>query len=296
MALPFDEMPERLLEKSIDSPTQKIKVFSLGTGGYGQDQELLALQEYFQKYRADLVVLWQTPANDIWNNLFKTHMGNRNPKPTFWIDGAGNLSGPSETLEQPLGNSPIVAVALWQRAFGLSWRDKTWESHLPEPYVPMDHYDGPVRTEWQERWSTNFGGMRDENLATEKSHLAGFLKPRSKRLVYGLDLTRALTLRIRGLVNANHAKLVTFQAYDPAFAAEDDQVYVLNKKYYLVSQRQFMENWSYVNRDIDTEMVPIAEKDWRVGPEDGHLNMQATKQVMRDLAERLKLRVTGQAH
>jgi hypothetical protein len=293
MALAFDTMPERRLEAYLDSPTRKMKVFSVGTGGYGQDQELLALQQYFQKYRADLVVLWQTPGNDIWNNVFKTHMANRNPKPTFWLDETGSLRGPSETLGQPLGNSPIVVVALWQRAFGLPWRDKSWERHLPEPYAPLDHYDGPVSMAWQQRWNTNLGRMRDENLATEKSHMAVWLTPRSKRMQYGLDLTRALTQRIQEVVTANHGKLGLFQVEvdDPAFPSENEQVYVLNRKYYRVSRRQLQNNWSYVNRGFDTEIVPVTVKDWRVGPEDGHLNMQATDQAMSVLAERLRSRI-----
>jgi hypothetical protein len=290
MALPFDEMPERRLEAYLDSPKQKAKVFSLGAGGYGQDQELLALQDYFQRYRADLVVLWQTPSNDIWNNVFKTHMANRNPKPTFWLEESGKLHGPSEGLGQPLANSRIVVASLWQRAFGLPWRDKSWERQLPEPYVPMDHYDGPVRRDWQERWDTNLGSMRDENLDTEKSHMAGLLIPRSKRIQYGLDLTRALTQRIQDVVTANHGQLVLFQVDpdDPTAPSEGEQVYVLNNKYYRVSKHQLQDNWSYVNRGFDTEIIPITVKNWRVGPEDGHLNKQATEQAMSALAERLR--------
>jgi hypothetical protein len=292
-AVPFDAMPEQRLEIYLDSPTRRTKVFSVGTGGYGQDQELLALQEYFQKYRADLVVLWQTPGNDIWNNVFKTHMFNHNPKPTFWLDGAGKLLGPSEGLGQPLADSRIVVASLWQRAFGLPWRDKSWERHLPEAYIPLDHYDGPVHADWQERWNMNLGRMRDENLATEKSHLAVGLIPRSKRMQYGLELTRALTQRIQELATNNHARLVIFQTVvdDPAFLPEDEQVYVLNKKYYRVSARQLHDNWSYVNHGFDNEIVPVTVKDWRVGPKDGHLNTHATDQVMADLAGRLHSRV-----
>src|ERR1051325_10408345 len=49
MALPFDSMPERLLESELNSAGKRVKVFSLGSGGYGQDQELLALTEYLGK-------------------------------------------------------------------------------------------------------------------------------------------------------------------------------------------------------------------------------------------------------
>jgi hypothetical protein len=292
-ALPFDKMPERQLQSSLERQGRATKVFSLGTGGYGQDQELLALKEYLAKRRADMVVLWQTPGNDVWNNLFNTHMANRNPKPTFWLDPSGSLQGPTESFEQPLANSPIVFVALWQRAFGLPWRDRSWERSLPEPYAPMTSYDGPVRTEWQERWNTNLGRMRDENLDTEKSHMTLLLAPRSKRTQYGLDLTRALMERIQTQIGATRGKFVAFYVADEEAAAEKDQVFVLNKKYYRVSQRQFQENWTYVNRGLDAERIPLTVKDWRVSPEDGHLNQRATDQVMADLAARLQSRIPG---
>lgn len=291
MALPLDGMPERRLEAHLDSPKGNARVFSVGAGGYGQDQELLALEEYFQTYRADLVVVWQTPGNDVWNNVFKTHMANRNSKPTFWLDRSGALRGPSEGLLQPLADSRVVVASLWQRAFGLPWRDKSWERQLPEPYSPLDHHAGPARTEWQDRWKTNLGRMRDENLDTEKSHMAVMLAPRSKRMQYGLDLTHGLMQRIRALVTANHGRLVVFYVDTHDFVSEDDQVYALNGKYYRVSKQQFEANWNYVNRGFDVEVISVVEKDWRVGPDDGHLNARATEQAMTDLARRLRSRV-----
>ena len=290
-AMSFGVMPERRLETHLGSRGKKARVFSIGAGGYGQDQELLALQEFFEKYRADVVVLWQTPRNDVWNNVFKTHMVNRNPKPTFWLDDRQQLHGPSEALGQSIADSPIVAAALWQLALGLPWRDRSWERSLPRPYVPLDHYDGPVRTEWQERWNENLGGMREENLATEKSHLAVMLAPRSERMQYGLDLTRALTQRILQLATDNKSKFLVFRTDTHDFDSEHDQVYVLNGKFYRVSKRQFLANWDYVNSGFDAQVIPVTVKDWRVSLEDGHLNAQATDQVMADLAERLRTRI-----
>jgi hypothetical protein len=291
MALPVDAMPERRLEAHLNSVIGTVRVFSVGAGGYGQDQELLALQEYFQRYRADLVLLWLTLNNDVWNNLFKTNMGTLNPKPTFWLDSAGTLRGPSESLLQPLADSRVAVASLWTRALGLTWRDKSWERSLPEAYAPAkDPVSAPL-TEWQERWNSNTGHMRDENLDTEKSHLAIMLTPRSKRMQYGLDLTHALIQRIHDLVTANHASLVVFYADGSVIVPANDEVYVLNGEYYRVSRRQFEANWNYVNRGFDVEAIPLAEKDWRVGPENGHLNARATEQVMADLARRLRSRV-----
>src|SRR6185369_11900812 len=69
-ALSFDAIPERVLESHLDVAPKTARVFTVGTWGYGQDQELLALEEFYKRYRADLVVLWETPANDVWNNVF----------------------------------------------------------------------------------------------------------------------------------------------------------------------------------------------------------------------------------
>jgi hypothetical protein len=288
MALPMDQMPEARLESHLNALGTKVKVFSLGAGGYGQDQELLVLEEYLKKYRADLVVLWQTPWNDVWNNVFNTHMFSPNPKPTFWLDKDGSLRGPSEAMGHPMANSRFVLAAIWQRVIGLPKRDKDWENSLPPAYVPLDHCDGPVKTEWQERWKSNRGRMHDENLATEKSHMAIMLSPRSKRMQYGLDLTRALTKHIEEVTKAQNGKLAIFQTDENSFDSDGDQIYILNGKYFRVSKHQFEENWKYVNDGFAAQVFPITEKDWRVGPDDGHLNQAANDQVMGDLARWLR--------
>jgi hypothetical protein len=80
MGLGFDAMPERVLEAHLDIPGRRARVFSLGAGAYGTDQELVALEQYLARFRADLVVLWQTSETEIWNNVFNTHMASRNLK------------------------------------------------------------------------------------------------------------------------------------------------------------------------------------------------------------------------
>jgi len=287
MALKMDQMPEARLEQHLSDLGKKVKVFSLGAGGYGQDQELLALEEYLKKYRADLVLIWQTPWNDVWNNVFNTHMFSPNPKPTFWLEN-GSLRGPTEALGQPMANSRFVLASIWQRVVGLPQRDINWEKNLPEPYAALDRYDGPVKTEWQERWKSNRGKMRDENLATEKSHMAIMLSPRSKRMQYGLDLTRALTLRIQEVAQAKGGKMAIFQTDEQTFDSDEDQIYVLNGKYFRVSKHQFEENWKYVNQGFMSQVFAITVKDWRVSPDDGHLNQAANDQVMGDLARWLQ--------
>ena len=289
-ALPFDAMPARRLEFHLSSQGKSVKVFTVGTWGYGQDQQLLALEEYFQKYRADLVVLWQEPRNDIWNNLFRTHMYNRNPKPTFWLDGTA-LRGPTESMAQPVADSSLVVLALWHRVVTLPYREQQWERRLPEAYSPLDRFDGAVNTEWQARWDTNRGLMRSENLSSEKSHMAVMLVPRSPRTQYGLDLTRALLQRIQQLAASNRSKFVILQVDDHYFKSNDEQVYGLNGKYFRVRKQQFDENWRYVHQGFEAITIPVTVDDWRVGPDDAHYNERATDQIMADLARFLNDRI-----
>jgi hypothetical protein len=58
-------MPEKRLQDYLNMYDKKVKVFSLGAPGYGQDQQLLVLKDYYRQYHADVVILWETPKNDV---------------------------------------------------------------------------------------------------------------------------------------------------------------------------------------------------------------------------------------
>jgi hypothetical protein len=290
----FDWMPESRLEYHLNqnaNQNKNIKVFSIGAGGYGQDQQLLMLQKYYAIYRADLVILWQTPGNDVWNNIFPTHWPNNGyPKPTFRLLN-GDLYGPSENFGEKLNWSKIKILVLANRLFKFIDRDGDWEIYLPQPYKPISNYDGKICYDWQERWDNNLGRMRYENLDTEKSHLAISLTPVSPRMHYGLDLTKALLREINRLVNSNNGKLVIFNTKPPYRKQDncpgDEVVHLLNGKYYKTSKKQFHDNLEYINAEFLSFTIPVTVPKWRVGPEDGHLNEHAVDQVMKDLATQL---------
>jgi hypothetical protein len=130
--------------------------------------------------------------------------------------------------------------------------------------------------------------MRREDLKNEKSHLAIMLTPRSPRMQYGLDLTRALLHEITNLVSAHGGKFSMFRTSDPSEEINSqEEVYVLNGKYYRSSQIQFEQNLQYKNQGFDHYVIPITIEKWRVGPNDGHLNEHAVDQVMKDLANQV---------
>lgn len=280
-------IPERRLQYYLNSFGKHVKVFTLGTRGYGQDQQLLVLQEYYETYRANMVILWQSPANDIWNNMFPTHWpANGTPKPTFWLEN-GELRGPSEQLGESLQTSPIKLIELWRRAFTPVKRDNEWEQFFPPSYKPLTEYNGQINPEWQEDWNASIGLMRDENLDNEKSHYAIMLTPPSERMRYGLELTRKLTQEIETLVGSHQGEFVVFFRGSPpsnGFAIEEE-IYGLNGKYYKSSKKQMLANIEYINRGFHSYEVPVTVEDYRVGPEDAHLNEHAVDQVMQDLAQ-----------
>ena len=294
-ACAYGWMPEQRLQFYLNASGRKVKVFSLGGPATGQDQQLLSLREYYQKYRADLVVLWLTPANDIWNNTFPSGIPNdRTPKPTFWFEG-GQLRGPTELTGEPVREtSRIKLVRLWRKLFPWS-REKEWARNiLPAPYAPLAKYDGPVSDEWQKRMDMLPGYLRYENFDTDKNDRAGYLTPRSPRIQYGLDLTRRLIEEMRLLAAARGAQLAVFTTGPKPDASKaetpgsDEVVQVLNGKYYKTSQSQYNENLRYVTQGFTSYLIPVTVEPALVGPEDVHLNEHATDQVMKDLAAQMQ--------
>ena len=61
-------MPEALLEEAMNYTSV---CSSIASGGWGQDQQYLSLKSFFENNnKVDLVTLWFTPFNDVWNNMF----------------------------------------------------------------------------------------------------------------------------------------------------------------------------------------------------------------------------------
>ena len=134
--------------------------------------------------------------------------------------------------------------------------------------------------------------MKSENLKTEKSHLAIYLTPRSERMQYGLDLSRSLLDEIEKLADSNHSTFKIFATdISDREGQEMDGVHFLNGKYYQTSVAQYRENLEYLNRGFDFATIPVTIDQWRVGPENPHLNEHATDEMMKAVAAWLEPRV-----
>lgn len=302
----FSMMPEKRLEHYLNKTSglkKNIKVFTVGTGGYGQDQEFLMLKEYFKKYRADLVVLWLTPQNDIRDNVFPSHWpANGAPKPTYWIKDSV-LCGPSEKFGDVVYEEKFKLYALLNRALvkigaakkpARLRRDDMWDSLLPPPYQPLQNYNGRVKTEWQDALNKNLnvdGYVKDDNLENDKNRFNEYLTPVGDRTKYGLDLTRRLLDSMRITTEKHKGEFALFYINIPIENKDaflQDGVYVLNGKKYRISQAQYEENLNFIIKGFRSFPVTITNKNWRVSYNNAHLNESTNDVAMRGLSDTLR--------
>jgi hypothetical protein len=276
---PFSRLPETLLERALQTRTglSALRVFSVGARGYGTDQELLATREYFASRRADLVVLWETSNNDVWNNMFPTHQPwNGAPKPTFWLED-GQLRGPWPFPGRPFPQWKLQA--LW---FGFSPPDLDgrWErTRLPAPYVAEAGVDlSPAPVTLPPDVPLNL-------LEAEKSEHAILLTPRSPRGDYGVALTHALMMRLKDEVERHGSRLVVFSTTQRP-AVHGEQVLEAGGRPYRLSSRQMWESLDQIHAGIDFLEVPVTVAD-SVEKDGKHLNGRGNEQVMNDLARLL---------
>ncbi len=286
----FGEMPEDILQNKLKEKGVPAKVFSLGAGGYGNDQELLALKKYFQNYRADLVVQWITPSNDIWNNLFPTHIPkDGQPKPTFRIEN-NRLVGPNIPMDSLFfKNSPFKLIHLIQRVFmnPVKGMDEKYEKlYLPDPYKPMENYDGTI---------TYWDYPATENFENEKTHVSNSFTPVSQRQAYGIMLTNLLNKEIQKTCKENGANYYGIDREEKpgSYSFNGENVLERNGKYYKISYKTINENTDKIMEGLPFIKLPLSVKDWRVSEDNGHLNKAANMQVISELADSLIARGNG---
>ena len=283
--LPFRFMIENLVQKLLQErdTLHTYKCYSIGSGGFGQDQEFLALKEYFKEYQADKVLLWFTPENDVWNNIFPTHWPvNANPKPTFWIED-NQLKGPNY---QWLETYPSANKPRWKQSFfALQNLDTKWEAKLPAPYkaIPVSDFKGVLVP-------GPIGG--DEAIEIEKSHYAIFLKPRSPRMEYGIRLTRFLLDSIQQICSANKADFSIFMALnnevtamrDSSFSVEKEgKVYALDKNMFFKNVASIAQGYHFHLFHLDTEWKQISRQD------NHHFNHEAQTEIAHKIVDRILL-------
>lgn len=294
-AAAFGDMPERQLQRTVAELTRtNVSVLSIGSGGWGQDQELLALQAHIKAARPSAVVLWFTEDNDLWNNTFPTHFPkDGTPKPTFWLEGT-KLEGPNVPwLEAYRPPGLYLAQAMRRvRRVPIYPTDAEWERRLPPPYRASALSNDAVslmKTLAESRGIRvdELPYFNDENFDTEKTHYNTYLVPESPRLTYSAALTRALLLRIRDLSEASGAKFFILVAEKSPPIPDPPTMFEVKGKGYWLSAAARRAVLARVLEGLPTIRVTGTPSDAVVSKTDGHWNTEGNAYVMDSLGRRL---------
>ncbi|HNP30075.1 MAG TPA: hypothetical protein PKK23_13590 [Nitrospirales bacterium] len=226
-----EHMPEQFLQESLISQLHKpVRVFSLASSGWGQDQQLLAIQEYFRRYRADLVLLWATPGNDFWENAFPDRSATQEAghlKPTFKVIDR-ELSGPYLIPGSYLHNSAIAQLieAVMANIHNETLEQRIlrhWLKEMPSPHRSLmpeneEFCRGLTVINQVEFFDTIFelnNGIgytlrSGEDFLHSRSHFSAFMVDPSRRDEYLVEITERLLWHIKEEVGRNHSKFLAF--------------------------------------------------------------------------------------
>jgi hypothetical protein len=179
-ACPEDETLDLMLERALRQYNPDVRVVTVGSGGYGQDQEYLALHQFLDTRHADLVVDWASFADDVPANTFRLGQprpGEWLPKPTFALHGNDSV-GPTEGIGGQVYKTKLSTLV---RPLFISL-DRNWTTLLPkaDPGAAV----APPAAEIQSHVDADLEGQR--------TAWSIWLNPRPARVTYGIALTRAL--------------------------------------------------------------------------------------------------------
>ena len=180
---PPDETLDLILENALRRFNPAARAAALGAGGYGPDQEYLALREYYDHERASILLVWISPARDVARVTFRSGhpaSGLTSPKPAFWLRD-GELRGPTEGVGHAIHWSKLATwlIPLFADA------DARWNRSLPA--VDLGSREAPAGLAVQ---------RIDDAPDDQNSPWAIWLRPPPPRVRYGLDVTRALLRRM----------------------------------------------------------------------------------------------------
>ena len=292
-SLPFHAMPEVFLAEALKQLTKReFHIVSVGSSGWGQDQQILALEKYLREIKPRDVALWFQPVNDFWNNTFPTHFPKDGlPKPTFWLEGDA-LRGPNTPWMATSGRHAWYLLRLWDRARGFPQfiTDEEWEARLPPPYQ-ADPCDGQCEGSLRDFVAQQRGispqdvpYFSGEDFSNEKTHYSISLYPGSPRLAYSVKLTRALLLEISKVCQENGARLTVFYIDDRRLIPDEPTNFEVGGKKITLSGASARALINEVLTGIPTLRIQGLPANSTTSNTDSHLNEAGNKYVMSELA------------
>ena len=225
-----DKLPEAVLQRALQEKTgqQNIKVFSIASAGWGNDQQLIWLKKYVETYRADLVVNWLTPVNDYWENTFidrNTTLEAGKLKPSFAVTEADELvDAMPATLDWKLKNLLVLAAARILRGDKYTleqYQLYAWMKTLPSPVAegapkaecPANEIGMNSLVGAYTQGNRAYTLVTEENVGNGRSHFSPFLATNSPRDLYSIKLTHRILAEVEKTAKAHQAQFFLYHPY-----------------------------------------------------------------------------------
>jgi len=166
-----------------DEIKKKYNLYNLAAGGWGTDQEFIAYQNYNPK-KFDLVLLFYTPANDLFNNSTNKAIGQNLNKPFFSIRNDDLVLNYSSNNELNLFQKFIMDSELGKRLLIIFGKGIEEIFNLPI-------FDHKITSKYEhERYS----------------HIAANFKPILPRYKESWEVTKKIFLNFKDEVEKNNGK------------------------------------------------------------------------------------------
>lgn len=310
----FDDMPEALLETALKAQlnTDKVKVFSIASAGWGQDQQLVALRAYFQQHRANLVINWTTPVNDYWENTFIDRSITPEAgklKPTFTSAHANAtletvIPAPFEWKLRTLLKLSLSGDTNGKKASIEQIHLDRWMKKLPAGYDSKSTQTTQcpkLEVKEQEIIESYLAGSRAYTLLTEedvengRSHFSPFLKNLTPRDHYAISITHRLFQELANLSQQHGAQFHILHTYrndlDKAFReircvknTRTQTVFEYDGSDWMRHLKSSKLAAQLISLDINSEhALNVSKGDWHFSKEGNQLAMQALAEKIVEL-------------
>ena len=308
---PHDKMPEVLLRGALEQRLGrgKVKVFSVASAGWGNDQQLVWLRRYFESHRADLVVNWLTPVNDYWENTFVERSVTAQAgrlKPTYTVGAGGALEPVKAVSRWKLRSLVRLAIGRARNGPGYTLEQHyldAWLARLPSAQVPPPPAGQCPAREVDQRELTGsymqgeraFTLLTQEDVKHGRSHFSVFLAPGSARDRYAVDVTHRLLEEVSRTAKTHGAGFLMYHAYrndlDGAFReikcvkTADGERFAFDGSDWLRYLKASPLAGQLVSTRIEVDHALSS------GPNDWHFNEEGNRKAMDALANLIAARV-----
>ena len=316
----FSEMPEKYLKQELESLMgEPVNVVSMGSWGWGTDQQYLSLKRYIDGVKPCCIILWFS-SNDFSDNTRPNGAGG--PKPTFWLSD-GKLKGSNVQQFEKIREDKLKIIRLLRRRGLFGKSIPITDTEFINYYV-SPNFSEPIYHKCTEETSKDFdlakyyveltdaeklyslyaagpstvkryGSMYEYyrhfiydnprfELGTGRSMFHNYIDPLHPICDYGVRLTNALLLQIRELAKSYNSRFFVFREKPPIQPFSEPITICHKGKEYTLSLANYNKVHERTFNGIENFLIKGLPEDYQ-DKIDGHLSDKANRYVMRRVAE-----------